>query len=187
MAQRLGTGDLAAIHPFVSDGLFQRLSTQQRMGSLPAEFTVFAQLRVKSSMVTDFAVGAQYQSVQLRLTLGDGSNTQTVALSFLRRRLAQSRAEGLAQGKCPHCGAPLELTATQRCRFCEAIVNSGAHDWVLVALTPGAQTLSRQGDVLDPENVRALDPDLATEELVDRAELSRSLARRIASRLTARR
>lgn len=172
VAQRLGTGDLAAIHPFVSDGLFQRLSTQQRRGELPAELTVFAQLPLKASMVTDFAVGAQYQSVQLRLTLGEGSGAQTVALSFLRRRLAQSRAEGFAEGKCPHCGAPLELTATQRCRFCGAIVNSGAHDWVLVALTPGVQTLARQGDVLDPENVRALDPDLAAEELVDRATLT---------------
>lgn len=172
LAARLGAGDLAAIHPFVSDGLFQRLSTQQRMGSPAAEFTVFARLQVKGTMVTDFSVGSQYQSVQLRLTLGDGDEAQTVALSFLRRRLAHTRAFGLAESKCPHCGAPLELSATQRCRFCEAIVNSGAHDWVLVALTPGVETLTRQGDVLDLENVRALDPELSAEELCDRATLT---------------
>ncbi len=172
IAQRLAAGDLEAVHPFVSDGLFQRLRTQRRLSQLPLEFTGFQGRAVKGVLVAEASVGAQYQHATLRLTLGEGRDAQTVGFTLLRRRAAKTKHEGLAEAKCPHCGAGLELGATQRCRFCEAIVNSGVHDWVLCALTPGAHQLARPGDVLDPENVRQVDPDLAPEELVDRATLT---------------
>ncbi len=172
VAERMAVGDFGVLYAFFFDGLFQRLQTQHRLGGLPREFTAFAALPVKALLLSEYAVGTQYQHATVRASLGEGRDTQTLALTFLRRRLAQTRSAGLAETKCPHCGAPLELSATQRCRFCEAVVNSGAHDWVLCGLTPGAQQLGRPGDVIDPENLRQLDPDLAAEELVDRATLT---------------
>lgn len=171
LAGHLATGDLEALRPFVSDGLFQRLKTQARLGGLPRELTAFAGLALKALVVSEYSVGAQYQHVGLRASLGEGPQAQTVTLTLLRRRVAQTRAAGLSAHQCPQCGAPLALSATQRCRFCEAIVNSGAHDWVLAGLLPGAHQLARPADVLDPDALRQRDPGLAAEELVDRCTL----------------
>jgi predicted lipid-binding transport protein (Tim44 family) len=43
---------------------------------------------------------------------------------------------GVVAQKCPKCGAPLELTADARCRFCNAAVSTGEFDWTVSAMAP---------------------------------------------------
>ena len=43
--------------------------------------------------------------------------------------------------KCPSCGADLPLSEVVKCEYCQAIVNSGEHDWVLT-IKAGCVTLS---------------------------------------------
>lgn len=163
------SSSLDALHPHLSDGLFQRLKTQERFGSAPrADFAVAS---VSTTVITSYVVGHAWQQLTARVTLGTAAQAQTRSLTFLRRRTAKTHTTRPASA-CPHCGAPLELTATQRCSHCDAIVNSGEHDWVLCEVSPGAHQLGRQSDVLDPEGVRVRDAALSSEELEDRASLT---------------
>ena len=158
------------LHPFISDGLYQRLRTQERLGDQPR--APFAESAVKAALITRHAVTAAYDQLTVRATIVSAGREQTFHLSFLRRRGARTQPADLTQNRCPQCGAPLALTATQRCAHCEAIVNSGAHDWVLCELSPGVHHLGRAQGVLDPEGVLLRDVNLAIEELEDRAALA---------------
>jgi len=40
---------------------------------------------------------------------------------------------GLPAGRCPSCGAWLDLDAGGACRYCRGVVTAGRYDWVLVA------------------------------------------------------
>ena len=40
---------------------------------------------------------------------------------------------GLPAGRCPSCGAGLDLDPGGACRYCRGVVTAGRHDWVLVA------------------------------------------------------
>jgi len=169
LCSSMGSSSLDALHPHLSDGLFQRLKTQERFGAIP--LSAFVGTKVSSTVITSYTVGNAWQQLTARVTLGASTHTQTCSLTFLRRRTAKTQTSRVASA-CPHCGAPLQLTATQRCSHCEAIVNSGEHDWVLCELSPGAHQLGRQSDVLDPEGVRLRDAALSSEELEDRAALT---------------
>lgn len=161
---------LDALHPFLSDGLYQRLRTQERLGDQPRE--AFSGSQVKAALITRHAVTSAYDQLTVRVTLARAAQEQTFHLSFLRRRGARTQHAGLTENRCPQCGAPLALTATQRCAHCEAIVNSGTHDWVLCELSPGVHHLGRAQGVLDPEGLLLRDTHLAIEELEDRAALA---------------
>lgn len=174
-AHRERTLDL--VHPWVSDGLFQRLSTQARLFGGVVGHELLEGHAVQGAVVSGAGVGEAYRSLAVRVTVaplaGEQAHAaQTQTWRFLRRRSATTQAHGLFDGCCPNCGAPLRLSATQRCAHCEAVVNSGEHDWVLVDMAPGALTLSPKADLLDLDGVRAADTALAPEELVDRATLA---------------
>lgn len=187
-------GRLDRVHPWMSDGLFQRLSTQARvLGSVVGRELLEGHV-LRSAVIAGAALGETYQALTVRVTLAPAGATgeqgaQTQSWLFLRRLAVTTHAHGLFEGRCPNCGAELKLTATQRCEHCAAVVNSGQYDWVLCDIAPGATTLGRKGELLDPEGLRASDPSLSPEELTDRALLAfwrwyEALASGDAARLT---
>ena len=44
-------------------------------------------------------------------------------------------SQGLLEGHCPACGAPIQLSDRGTCNYCGAVVNSGEFDWVLSEIT----------------------------------------------------
>ncbi len=42
--------------------------------------------------------------------------------------------------QCPNCGAPLQLTSAGKCEYCDTIVTTGDHDWVLSDYTQLSQS-----------------------------------------------
>ena len=176
LVEVLKRGQLGAVHAWVSDGFFQRLSTQARLVGLGEALEVMQQ--IGSVRVSQAAIGESYEALTVRVTFApsgqkpDDRNVVTQSWRLLRRISVKTRTEGLAEGKCPRCGASLQLSATQRCAHCEAIVNSGEYDWVLSDVSPGATTLTQRRDLFDLDGLRVEDPHLAPEELVDRATLA---------------
>jgi hypothetical protein len=157
------------LHALASDGVVQRLATLERLG-----YDLRALLRgssVRGAVITSHESTSAFHHLCVRVTLLTPSGEQTWSLTFLRRPGVQSRARGPGEATCPHCGAPLQFAATGRCGHCQAIVNSGAYDWVLFEFSFGAHALSRTGGVLDPDALRRADPALSLEELADRAAL----------------
>lgn len=156
------------LHALASDGVVQRLATLERLG-----LDLRAQLRgstVLGALITGHTATGDWDHLSVRVTLRTPSGEQTWSLRFLRRPNVKSRTRTAAS--CPNCGAPLQLGATGRCLHCQAIVNSGAYDWVLFEFTLGAHALGRATGVLDADGLRAADPRLSLEELTDRASLA---------------
>lgn len=158
------------LHAKVSDGVVQRLATLERLGH-----DLRAQVRgstVVGAVITSHESTSAYEHLGVRVTLRTGTGDQTWSLTFLRRPDTKTRASGSSSAACPNCGAPLQFAATGRCLHCEAIVNSGAYDWVLCEFTFGSHALGRPLGVLDADGLRTADPKLALEELTDRASLT---------------
>ena len=146
--------DLAPLRPFVSDGVFERFSLQvadqvaagwrQRMDdtSLGAPVVVacdagpvFDRLTVRLPFQARISkVDRETDEPVPGSTLPE--RTFAECWTFLRRRGTRTlSADGLMEGQCPNCGAPLELARSARCGTCEAEVLSGYFDWVLTEIT----------------------------------------------------
>jgi uncharacterized membrane protein YebE (DUF533 family) len=97
--------------------------------------------------------------------------TYTEIWSFLRRPGARTLAAGGAlEGQCPSCGAPLPAGQATRCEHCQALVNSGEHDWVLAEITqPVEWRPSSTGAVPGLDRLRAADPGFSRQGAEDRA------------------
>lgn len=163
---------------WLSDGLYQRLETEARLTGASEVRELHASHDLAGVQLSGSDADAAYQSVRARLTFvprapnaGAGAG-RTQEFRLLRRMGSKTPAVGLLEGKCPHCGAPLKVAATGRCTFCEAVINSGEHDWVLIAIADGSASMHRKADVDDLGALRAADPALSADEMEDRAALA---------------
>ena len=46
-----------------------------------------------------------------------------------------TKLSNLSTVSCPNCGAPLKMTAAGKCEYCESIITTGDHDWVMLGYT----------------------------------------------------
>lgn len=42
--------------------------------------------------------------------------------------------DGINAANCPNCGAPLEITASGKCAYCDSVISSDSHTWVISAM-----------------------------------------------------
>src|SRR5262249_40853484 len=90
--------------------------------------------------------------------------------SLVRRHGAQTRTDPAKVGQaCPSCGAPLDGGEVICCRYCKALVCSGAHGWGLAEITQVVEWHPSAGGVQGLEDLRTVDPGVAQEPLEDRA------------------
>lgn len=54
-------------------------------------------------------------------------------MTFMRKKgvLTDPATSNLSTKSCPHCGAPVAITSAGKCEYCDFIVTTGEHDWVL--------------------------------------------------------
>jgi hypothetical protein len=94
--------------------------------------------------------------------------------SFVRRRGKKTK-EGVPalQGQCPSCGAELPLSEIVKCEYCQALINSGEHDWVLAEITQPEEWHAEPavGEIAGLEELRARDASISRQELEDRASV----------------
>ena len=55
---------------------------------------------------------------------------------------------------CPHCGAPVTVTSAGKCEYCDFIITTGNHDWVLsdLSLVRGNTSIDERGVVIENLN-----------------------------------
>ncbi|MGV3625233.1 MAG: hypothetical protein ACO1OB_30760 [Archangium sp.] len=155
---------------WLSDALFLRLRLEREIFGFNAFFDTLSK-PLLSVLVVGVDRTNAFESLRARLTFG-GDDHVTQEWVLVRRSDANTAAKGLLEHACPGCGAPLQIAETLRCAHCEAVVNSGSHDWVLVDITPGASSLESRTAVVDASSLRALDTALSHEALEDRAALA---------------
>lgn len=71
----------------------------------------------------------------------EGSKTEDrhtiYKLTFERTKGTKTQAEDeIKTTNCPNCGAPTKITSAGRCEYCDSIILTGEHGWVLANLEP---------------------------------------------------
>jgi hypothetical protein len=188
-------GSMSPARRLISDGVFVRFQTQLRLLRADGLRNLMADWRVVSADLLAAEADDRWDTVHVkvvgeardadvRLDLPPDQAEKKVRAaplspyhevwSFIRRR-GQTTPTGspALEGRCPSCGADLPVADTVRCDYCEALVNSGEHDWVLAEIT---QPEEWSAEVAEEEigglaEIRQRDASVSRQELEDRASV----------------
>ncbi|MCP3099349.1 TIM44-like domain-containing protein [Myxococcus sp. K15C18031901] len=185
--------DMAPVRPFLSDATWQRFDVQLKLLDAQGVRDAITDIEVGDVQLIGLTQSEWFDSIQVRVharmrdtdvpaRFTDAQATDaarkapleafTEVWTFVRKPGAQTRiGEDLFQGKCPNCGAPYKGGATNRCEFCDAVVNSGNYDWTLSEITQGVEHTRYHRTVDGLRQAREADPALNLEVLEDRASL----------------
>lgn len=184
------TQNVATVRAFISDGVHERFQIQfaqqkaegyrDRMERVNLDH--IALMHLTSDNVFDSAtVRIDANALDQHVSLTDGSvisggfsnTTFAEYWTFLRRRGTKTmNKDGLIEGLCPNCGAPIELNAEARCLNCKAILRSGQYDWVLVDIAQESQWQPEYPRNLPGVNqLQQTDPNFNLPDIEDRASV----------------
>ena len=183
---------LDPIRPFISDGIAARwglqLAEQQRL-DLRDEV---AHIHVHEAELVELQRGDGFEvvtvfirgdAVDVKLRRSTGARLAHAITtpqdfaeywSFLRRVGASSRGDrpGLIEGRCPNCAAPVAHNQHARCAYCQVVLRSGEHDWVLAEITQPSEWREDAADrVVGRDAFREADPGFSVQALEDRASV----------------
>ena len=183
--------DLTPMRPFVSDGIHERFALQtkeqeelgyrDRMDDLHVLGAELA--RVVTQRPFDVVTVALHATAKdYRVRLADGTKIRGTDApeefveywTFQRRTGGSTKpgSAGLIEGRCPNCGAAIELNQWSACTYCRAILRSGEFDWVLTEITQASEWRDTP-DAAVPglDALRAKDPGFDLQHLEDRASV----------------
>ena len=184
--------DLAPIQHFITDGVLERFSLQIEEQKEDHWRQGMEGLEVSTPRLVHFERGRRFETITARIEFGadihrvhlvtgerlPGSKIPrdrfAECWTFVRRRGARSRTEeGLLEGFCPNCGAPLELNQSARCGSCEAFVRSGEYDWVLSEITQASEWRPEdEREVAGLEELSERDAGFSVQLLEDRTSVA---------------
>ena len=186
-------GDMKPARAFVSDGVFSRFNVQLALMQQEGIKNVMTDAQVLYLTIESvdaqppvdavhvrFTAQARDANVPLEMTADQAAaelakqevNPYTEIWTLVRKHGAMTKLEAGEVGRaCPSCGAPLEPGAEMyKCKFCQALVCSGEHDWVLSEITQLEEWRQDSVDaVLGLDQLRQIDPGAARESIEDRA------------------
>lgn len=182
--------DLEDVRGFMSDGVHERFSIQLREQASLGYRNPMSNVRVRELDLVDARSLAHFDVVCVRITasaldfrvgLKDGREIAgtrrterfTEIWSFLRGHDPASKGgEGLFEGQCPNCAAPVDPKRAWACESCGSELDGAPADWVLIEITQASEWSSRSRSEPDwLKTAIARDPGLTTEQLEDRASV----------------
>lgn len=188
-------GNMGPSRRVISDGVYVRFQTQIGLLKAGGLRNAMADWRVVSADIMGAQADAMWDTVHVKivgeardadvaLSLSEADAQKKVksaplsqyheVWSFVRRR-GKSSKNGVPalEGKCPSCGAELPLSEVVKCEYCQAVVNSGEHDWVLAEITQPEEWRADPavGELPGLEELRARDASVSRQELEDRGSV----------------
>jgi len=145
--------NLGAVRKWISDGMYQRLSTQFHMMQALGQKNTISNIRILDMRVDALSTDSALQTADVRITfrINDSFVSSThpefnesypddedaEIWSFVKRLDAKADKDLYSTDNCPNCGAPLStnLGEISRCSSCGTLTNSAAYDWVLAEIT----------------------------------------------------
>jgi hypothetical protein len=185
---------LAAVRPFISDGIYQRFATQFRMMAQLKQQNALSNIRILRIDPVAATRDGEYDVIQVRIAAAindafvceldhsldsEGDESFVEYWSFIRKQHPTTEGDIYQQNGCPSCGAslPPDMGELCRCQYCQVMVNSGEFDWVLAEITQ-EDDYGRDSDMAGraapqlAESVADLTreaPDLAVQLIEDKA------------------
>ena len=143
--------DWKVIRPFESNELFEQHSAQLQEYINNNKINVMERISIVQSEIAGYEVEGdkEFLFVSLIANLRDyiiDANTKEILegdknkdyqmfykMTFYRK-LGVKTKEGtsnMSTTNCPNCGAPTEITSAGQCKYCDSVITTGEHDWVL--------------------------------------------------------
>lgn len=185
--------NLDAVRLYMSDGVFRRFTTLLSLMQLEGQRNALADATVLNARLMEVTRTNAFDCLTVRIhasmrdtdvpdsdtdeqarrqAQSSGVADFTELWTFVRRRGGQTKTEyDASQGRCPNCGAPFTGGASNKCDYCNSIVNSGNYDWVLSEITQPSEYLPQDRAAPGLDALQAHDPDAAAEILQDRGLL----------------
>ncbi|WP_238885894.1 Tim44-like domain-containing protein [Clostridium sp. YIM B02551] len=143
--------DWAKIRPFEKEELFRMHELQLQEYKKMHRINVVERISVNQSYLFKYVRDAEYEylTVYLHASMNDyiiDENTREIVkgddetrftnqylLTFMRNVGVKTdpATSNMSTKQCPHCGAPIQVTSAGKCEYCDFIVTTGEHDWVL--------------------------------------------------------
>lgn len=144
--------DLSKVRKFISDGVYQRFTTQFNIMNILEQKNVIYDIKIHDITIVntreeneyailDAAIHAtivdQYQSTKYPQFNQGGSDTFVEYWSFIRKKNVDAAKDLYFTSNCPKCGNSLPDDAGEisKCNSCGTLTNSGDYDWVLAEIT----------------------------------------------------
>ncbi|MCX7774175.1 MAG: Tim44-like domain-containing protein [Clostridia bacterium] len=145
--------DWKIIRPFECEALFNKHSRQLDEYIRNNTINVVERICINKSMLTNYSLDNQYEylTVYLKARMNDyiiDADTKQVVqgdknrefytnynLKFMRSiGVVTTVNSGKSTTNCPNCGAPTQITSAGECEYCNSVITTGQHDWVLCDL-----------------------------------------------------
>ncbi len=186
-------GDMRPARPFVSDAVFCRFQVQLELmraeglrNVMSDAKTLYTTIEAVDSRPPVDAVHVRFTAQARDCNVPYSSTEQQIAhalssasvepyteiWTLVRKQGAVTKLSAEQVGKaCPNCGAPLDARAEMiKCAYCNALVCSAEHDWVLSEITQLSEWYPESHEeVPGLTALRETDPLVAREILEDRA------------------
>ncbi|PKM93292.1 MAG: hypothetical protein CVU84_16430 [Firmicutes bacterium HGW-Firmicutes-1] len=143
--------DWSKIRPFEKEELYRKHEMQLQEYINLGTINVMERINVNQTYLHKYVRDSEYEylTVLLSARMNDyiiNEKTREVVkgdpnrefftdylLTFMRKKgvLTDPATSNLSTKSCPHCGAPVAITSAGKCEYCDFIVTTGEHDWVL--------------------------------------------------------
>lgn len=150
-------GDFSPMQPYFSDALYSQFARQLKQMKSQNLTNYVENISVLGVNLQGwYEEGGQdflVAKVQTRITdytvnaSGDVVSGHKDREKFMTYRWILSRTSGVMSGEdksemtnCPNCGAPIDLNKSAKCPYCDTVLESSEHSWVISAI----QGLSQQ-------------------------------------------
>ncbi len=183
--------DMRSVRHLVSDGIFERFSLQLDIQKNSLIKNVVSNINIINTKLVAVESDHYFDTVHIMITASSidyyertdngkqvsGNIMEAEAFteywSFLRRPGAKTLSgNGLAEGCCPNCGTPLELSDSIICPSCKAVINSGEYDWVLAEITQASEWRIRPSKmIVGMDKLCLKDPAFNVQHIEDRVSV----------------
>lgn len=152
--------DLSKVRKFISDGVYQRFTTQFTIMNILEQKNVIYDIKIHNITtvdtheeneyaIVDAAIHAtivdEYKSAKYPQFNQGGTDTFVEYWSFIRKKNVTEAKDLYFSSNCPKCGdnLPDDAGEVAKCPSCGALTNTGEYDWVLAEIT---QTVDYNAD-----------------------------------------
>ncbi len=143
--------DWSKIRPFEKEELFKMHEKQLQEYIRMKRINIVERISINEDHLYKYERNAEYEYLQVYLGVAmndyiiDEETREVVKgnpnirykakylLTFMRKVgvLTDPASSNMNTTRCPHCGAPVQVTSAGKCEYCDSIITTGEHDWVL--------------------------------------------------------
>ena len=143
--------DLMPVRAFLHDNLYDATAKQVQSKIEQGVVYHYESMVVNTAYLTSYAKDAQFEYLTLYLNArmidwqedektgkilrGDKTTRWDLRykMKFMRSAgvLTKEAVSGVSGCNCPNCAAPLEMTSSAKCAYCDTVVTTGQYSWVL--------------------------------------------------------